>query len=158
MVFTFFGQLTGTSVGANLYAKHGWLVSQSFSVGSIGCALLITFARGPWEKGWIGWHGGLSIKKKSKSSADGHTEEARNALRRMSTEKERPPMVTSNADPELEKGAAVQESQAIPGLAKAEEKSSDGAGEDCKETSDEEKGSSRSEEDLARSEAIQKAS
>ena len=85
MVFTFFGQLTGTSVGANLYARGGWIGSQSFSVGCIGVAFLITFARGPFEPGWVGWHGGLSIRKKALESADGHTTEARNPLRRMTT-------------------------------------------------------------------------
>jgi predicted MFS family arabinose efflux permease len=88
MVFTFFGQLTGTSVGAQLYARGGWVGSQSFSVGCIGMATLITFARGPFETGWIGWSGGLSIKKRSKDSADGHTQETRNPLRRMTTKEQ----------------------------------------------------------------------
>lgn len=71
MVFTFAGQLTGTSVGANLYSKHGWIASGSFSVASIAVALLVTLSRGPWEEGWIGWHGGWSIWKKDRLSADG---------------------------------------------------------------------------------------
>ncbi|KAI6813797.1 MFS general substrate transporter [Hortaea werneckii] len=71
MVATFCGQLVGTSVGANLYAKGGWIASGSYSMGSIGMALLFTMVRGPWEEGWFGWHGGFSIKKKSRESADG---------------------------------------------------------------------------------------
>lgn len=38
---------------------------------SIGVALLVTIARGPWEEGWVGWHGGWSIWKKDKTSSDG---------------------------------------------------------------------------------------
>lgn len=95
MVFVFFGQLTGTSVGAHIYAEGGWIASQSYSVGAIGMALLITFAHGPWEKGWVGWHGGLSIFKKNKDSADGIAAERRNPLRRLSTNKQ-----TATLDPE----------------------------------------------------------
>lgn len=75
MIFTFAGQLTGTSVGARLYTSHGWIASGSYSVGAIGVAMLITLARGPWEEGWIGWHGGYSILKKSRDSADGKIED-----------------------------------------------------------------------------------
>ncbi|KAI5360983.1 putative major facilitator superfamily, MFS transporter superfamily [Septoria linicola] len=71
MVFTFAGQLTGTSVGANLFENGGWVVSGSYSVASICVALLVTLSRGPWEEGWIGWHGGWSIWKRDRSSADG---------------------------------------------------------------------------------------
>lgn len=75
MIFTFAGQLTGTSVGARLYTSHGWIASGSYSVGAIGVAMLITLARGPWEEGWVGWHGGYSILKKSRDSADGKIED-----------------------------------------------------------------------------------
>ncbi|EME77331.1 uncharacterized protein MYCFIDRAFT_158198 [Pseudocercospora fijiensis CIRAD86] len=75
MVFTFAGQLTGTAVGAHLYERGGWIASGSYSVGSIGVAILVTLARGPWEEGWVGWHGGWSIWKKSKTSADGKVTE-----------------------------------------------------------------------------------
>lgn len=71
MIFTFGGQLTGTSVGARLYGKGGWRASGGFSLGSIMLALLITLSRGPWEEGWIGWHGGWRIMKKDRKSADG---------------------------------------------------------------------------------------
>ncbi|EME41693.1 hypothetical protein DOTSEDRAFT_81928 [Dothistroma septosporum NZE10] len=82
MVFTFAGQLTGTAVGANLFERGGWHASGSYSVGAIGMALIITLSRGPWEEGWIGWHGGASIKKKNRTSADGKADEPRNHLRR----------------------------------------------------------------------------
>lgn len=86
MVATFCGQLVGTSVGSHLYARGGWIASGSYSMGSIGVALLITLSRGPWEEGWVGWHGGWSIKKKSRESSDGKAAvEQRNALQRMNT-------------------------------------------------------------------------
>lgn len=73
MVFTFAGQLIGTSAGNSLYARGGWFASGSLSVGMICVAILICFLRGPWETGWIGWGGGWSIRKKVASSADGKT-------------------------------------------------------------------------------------
>ncbi|KXL42820.1 hypothetical protein M433DRAFT_145648 [Acidomyces richmondensis BFW] len=74
MVATFCGQLVGTTVGSHLFARGGWIASGSYSMGSIGMALLVTLARGPWEEAWIGWHGGWSIRKKSRESAHGKME------------------------------------------------------------------------------------
>ncbi|KAJ4389222.1 hypothetical protein N0V93_006685 [Gnomoniopsis smithogilvyi] len=72
MVFTFCGQLTGTAVGSSLYARGGWVVSGSYSVASIGGALLMCLLRGPWEERWIGWRGGWAVfqKKLPASSTD----------------------------------------------------------------------------------------
>jgi predicted MFS family arabinose efflux permease len=64
MVSTFCGQLTGTAVGNKLYARGGWVASGSASVGFIGVALLVCFSRAPWEKGWVGWKGGWSIRRR----------------------------------------------------------------------------------------------
>jgi len=75
MAMTFFGQLVGTSAGDHLYARGGWIVSGSYSVGSIGVALLFCAIRGPWEEGWVGWKGGWSIYKKERDSADGKVSE-----------------------------------------------------------------------------------
>ncbi|KAK0964909.1 hypothetical protein LTS01_018594 [Friedmanniomyces endolithicus] len=101
MVATFCGQLVGTSVGSHLFARGGWIASGSYSMGSIGLALLITLARGPWEEGWVGWHGGLGIYKKSKDSATGKAAvEERSALRRMNTNEPQ----SRAADADLEKG------------------------------------------------------
>lgn len=82
MLATFLGQLVGTSVGNNLFARGGWIASGSYSVGSIGVALLFCIVRGPWEEGWYGWGGGWSIYKKSKDSADGKKSEDINYLRK----------------------------------------------------------------------------
>ncbi|KAF2712102.1 MFS general substrate transporter [Pleomassaria siparia CBS 279.74] len=84
MVSTFCGQLVGTAAGNHIYAQAGWIGSGSASVGFIGGAILTMCVRGPKEEGWFGWHGGWSMIKKNKSSADGktvetahHTEEQR---------------------------------------------------------------------------------
>lgn len=63
MIFTFLGQLCGTSVSARLYSRGGWIASGSYSVGSIAAAFVITFCRGPREDGWVGWKGGWSIRR-----------------------------------------------------------------------------------------------
>lgn len=76
MVATFCGQLVGTAVGNHLYARGGWVASGSYSVGSIGMALVFCFIRGPWEEGWFGWSGGWSIRKKNAQTADGKAAEA----------------------------------------------------------------------------------
>lgn len=85
MVATFLGQLVGTSVGSNLYARGGWIASGSYSVGSIGVAIIVCLVRGPWEDGWFGWHGGWSIYKKSIESSDGKAVEVRSHLHRLNT-------------------------------------------------------------------------
>jgi predicted MFS family arabinose efflux permease len=85
MVATFCGQLVGTTVGAHLFAKGGWIASGSYSMGAIGMALIICLSRGPWEEGWLGWHGGWSIRKKARDSADGKAEEQRGHLERQKT-------------------------------------------------------------------------
>jgi len=101
MVATFCGQLVGTSVGSHLFTRGGWIASGSYSMGSIGVALVITLARGPWEEGWVGWHGGWSVKKKSRDSADGKAEEQKHALRRLNTNEQVPQIA---ADLDVEKG------------------------------------------------------
>ena len=78
MVSTFCGQLVGTSVGNSLYARGGWIRSGSANVGFIGAALVFCFARGPHEKGWVGWHGGWGIRRTDlgpKAQSDGSPDE-----------------------------------------------------------------------------------
>lgn len=41
----------GTAVGNKLYARGGWVASGSCSVGFVGVALLVCFARAPWNPG-----------------------------------------------------------------------------------------------------------
>ncbi len=80
MVSVFIGQIVGTSVGNTLYAQGGWHKSGSASIGFIGAALCFCFAKGPWEKGWVGWRGGWGIKRrdlgpKEKEKAQGENAE-----------------------------------------------------------------------------------
>lgn len=163
MVFTFFGQLTGTSAGAHIYTDGGWIASQSFSVGAICMALLLTFARGPWEEGWVGWHGGFSIFKKNRTSADGKATEAHNPLRRLNTNERKAsvPVEDPNVDRDLEKGdgfLSVEDQEQHRGeapdgvdvkdTAEAEVAPS-GSEEDVKDVAEAEKASSGSEDDIA---------
>lgn len=73
MLATFLGQITGTSAGNKLYAQGGWVSSGSLSVAFVGFTFFVVATRGPWEKGWVGWGGGWSIRKKDHLSADGKT-------------------------------------------------------------------------------------
>ncbi|KAI1750293.1 major facilitator superfamily domain-containing protein [Xylaria castorea] len=61
MIFTFAGQLFGTAVGNALYARGGWTWSGGLNIAQLGAALLILVARGPHEKGWVGWGGGWDL-------------------------------------------------------------------------------------------------
>ena len=110
MVATFCGQLVGTSVGSNLYDRGGWIASGSYSMGSIGAALVVCLLRGPWETGWVGWHGGWSIRKRVANSSDGKGVEERNPLRRLDTsERLEDQMRKDRAQRDLERGDALSE-------------------------------------------------
>ncbi|MCJ1471160.1 hypothetical protein MMC07_009808 [Pseudocyphellaria aurata] len=65
IVSCFCGQLMGTAACNHLYAQGGWIWSGSANVGFIGVGLLACFVRGPWELGWIGWHGGWSMRPRT---------------------------------------------------------------------------------------------
>ncbi|WPG99358.1 Hypothetical protein R9X50_00217200 [Acrodontium crateriforme] len=99
MVFTFAGQLVGTSVGARLYARGGWIASGSYSMGSVGAALLIAFARGPWEKRWLGWRGGWAIRKKGR---EGEMAKAMDTVR-----EEKSGGLSTMREPDVESGKDV---------------------------------------------------
>ena len=63
MIGVFCGQLMGTSIGNRLYSQGGWILSGSVNMAFIGVALTICLLRGPAEKGWVGWHGGIRIRR-----------------------------------------------------------------------------------------------
>jgi len=75
MVSTFCGQLIGTAAGNHVYAAAGWRGSGSVSVAFVAAALGVMLVKGPYEKGWVGWGGGWSMKKKDRNTADGKTVE-----------------------------------------------------------------------------------
>ncbi|KAI1743114.1 major facilitator superfamily domain-containing protein [Xylaria scruposa] len=62
MIFTFAGQLFGTAVGNALYAGGGWTWSGGLNIAQLGAALVVLVARGPHEKGWVGWGGGWDLR------------------------------------------------------------------------------------------------
>lgn len=64
MLSVFVGQLVGTAAGNSLYARGGWVRSGSASVGFIGAALALCLARGPWQKGWLGWSEGWGLRRR----------------------------------------------------------------------------------------------
>ncbi|KAI0857050.1 major facilitator superfamily domain-containing protein [Xylaria cubensis] len=90
MVFCFAGQLTGTAAGNRLYAQGGWTWSGGLSIGFIGAAILIGFARGPRESRWVGWKGGWNIRR------DKNIEEK--AERQNAVEEAHTPLESSEAD------------------------------------------------------------
>lgn len=104
MVMTFLGQITGTAAGNQIYAQHGWVASGSLSVAMLGAAVVINTVRGPYERGWIGWGGGWSIKKRNMNSADGFTVEKPSEIARQ----KETGMTTTGAsvDSEVEKGVS----------------------------------------------------
>lgn len=63
MLGVFIGQVVGTSTGAPLYHRHGWLGSGGAGVGFAGLGLLVLAVRTPWA-GWIGWSGGWRTERK----------------------------------------------------------------------------------------------
>lgn len=69
MLLSFLGQMTGTSVGAELYEKGGWRASGSLSVGFVVLILILSVVRGPYENGWFGWSGGWDIRKQNLAQA-----------------------------------------------------------------------------------------
>ena len=104
MVSVFVGQLVGTTVGNHLFAEGGWIKSGSASIGFVGAALVVCFCRGPWEKGWIGWSGGWSLRRRDLGSQQTAPS----------------PPTTPPAATDLEKGSSIerQQSDSIVGSTK----------------------------------------
>ncbi|RYP74996.1 hypothetical protein DL771_002644 [Monosporascus sp. 5C6A] len=65
MVSMFCGQLFGTAAGNALYEKGGWTHSGALNIAQMVAGMLIIIARGPHEKGWIGWGDGWNLKNKN---------------------------------------------------------------------------------------------
>ncbi|KAJ5646470.1 Major facilitator superfamily domaingeneral substrate transporter [Penicillium lividum] len=63
MIGVFCGQLMGTAVGNRVYGERGWIMSGSVSVIFVGVAFILCMIRGPAETGWVGWSGGIRIRK-----------------------------------------------------------------------------------------------
>lgn len=70
----YLGMLSGTKAGNEVYAKcGGWLASNGLSLGILGLSFVVILARGPNEKGWIGWSDGWRRKASADSEAANHT-------------------------------------------------------------------------------------
>lgn len=63
MIGAFCGQLMGTAVGNRVYNESGWVMTGTVSVIFVGVSYIICLVRGPAEKGWIGWSGGIRIRR-----------------------------------------------------------------------------------------------
>jgi hypothetical protein len=63
IISLFLGQTTGSTAGTHLYTGHGWVASSSLSLGLLGLAFVVLFARGPHSDHWVGWDGGSRLTK-----------------------------------------------------------------------------------------------
>ncbi|KAL4782863.1 major facilitator superfamily domain-containing protein [Aspergillus varians] len=73
MVGCFVGQLMGTSVGNRIYARSGWAITGTVSLALAAAALGIGLLRGPREKGWLGWRGGVYLRRVHERPAQAET-------------------------------------------------------------------------------------
>lgn len=60
----FVGQTSGTAIMTKIYNTKGWTPTAGTAVAFLGFAVVVLFARGPFEKRWIGWRGGFGWKRK----------------------------------------------------------------------------------------------
>ncbi|KAH8689066.1 major facilitator superfamily domain-containing protein [Talaromyces proteolyticus] len=75
MLCVFCGQLMGTAAGNHLYASGGWVLSGGANIGFMGAAMVILLLRGPKETGWVGWRGGIDLRRnKREDKKDGKEE------------------------------------------------------------------------------------
>lgn len=70
MLGVFCGQVMGTSTGAPLYHRYGWIGSGSAGVAFAGLALVLLAVRTPAEKRWVGWSGGWREGKGEETGAE----------------------------------------------------------------------------------------
>ncbi|KAJ7143676.1 MFS DHA1 protein [Mycena epipterygia] len=65
----FLGQVMGTAVGTKLFVEGGYKLSSGIRVAFAGLALLLLVTRGPHvgRKTWIGWDGGMDLKKRDET-------------------------------------------------------------------------------------------
>ncbi|KAF9235650.1 major facilitator superfamily domain-containing protein [Melanogaster broomeanus] len=65
------GQVMGTSVGTEIFVGYGWRASSILSMGWFAWQLGILLLRGPHcpRQRWVGWQGGMGLKKEAGSRA-----------------------------------------------------------------------------------------
>lgn len=60
----FIGQTSGTAIMTKIYNTKGWTPTAGCAVAFLGFAVVVLCARGPFERGWAGWRGGVGWKRK----------------------------------------------------------------------------------------------
>lgn len=90
MVGCFVGQLMGTAVGNRVYAGGGWEMAGTVSLVFAGVSLGIGLLRGPGEGGWIGWKGGVWLRKSETGGSDTGGEDRRDDEAGMDGSEDRP--------------------------------------------------------------------
>jgi predicted MFS family arabinose efflux permease len=63
MIGVFCGQLAGTAIGNRVYAGSGWTLAGTVNLALVGVSIILCLLRGPKETGWIGWTGGISVRR-----------------------------------------------------------------------------------------------
>ncbi|KAF9059614.1 MFS DHA1 protein [Rhodocollybia butyracea] len=75
-ILILWGQVMGTAVGTKLYTEGGYKLSSGIRVVFGGMELLLLMLRGPHvsRTTWIGWEGGMNLRKKKTDEKDDVTE------------------------------------------------------------------------------------
>jgi len=73
----FLGQVMGTAVGTKLFADGGYKLSSGVRVAFGGLELLLLLVRGPHvaRTTWVGWDGGVDLRKREEVPEDLDTAE-----------------------------------------------------------------------------------
>ncbi|KAJ7169241.1 major facilitator superfamily domain-containing protein [Mycena crocata] len=72
----FLGQVMGTSVGSQIYLRHGWRACGALSVGLSVWQLAVLLVRGPHCRRytWVGWEGGWAWRRRRNEKDETETE------------------------------------------------------------------------------------
>ena len=52
-------------MGSRLYLQHGWRACYAFSIALSVFAIGVLLVRGPNAKGWLGWSGDYSLRRRT---------------------------------------------------------------------------------------------
>ena len=113
MISIFVGQTVGSAVGSAVYLDSGWRANAGMCAGFVGAAMLVTLARGPHSKKWLGWDGGHALRKVPKDSSapkvDIETAEGTGVVVDVDTVDERPTKAgAAHTETSIQKHQALQ--------------------------------------------------